>query len=80
MNQGEGQQKCEEVKIPEKNCLWKIFCGKIFFSIFFCAEQSEVADTLQRDERGEMERADNLSSKFGTENPLTDSEGLPGSS
>ena len=39
-----------------------------------------MADTLQRDERGEMERADNLSSKFGTENPLTDSEGLPGSS
>ena len=40
-----------------------------------------MADTLHnRDERGEMEMGDNLSSKFGAENPLTDREGLPGSS
>ena len=40
-----------------------------------------MADTLHnRDERGEIETRDNLSSKFGAENPLTDREGFPGSS
>ena len=40
-----------------------------------------MADTLHnRDERGEIETRDNLSSKFGAENPLTDREGLHGSS
>ena len=62
----------------EKVIFYKIFAAKLVCNV--CVLSTSGGYITERDERGEIETEDNLSLKFGAENPLTDREGSPGSS